>query len=134
METKLYRWYTGYPGGLKERPAYRMLERNPTQLLKKAILGMIPRNPLRRSYIEPRLKIYVGPHHPHAAQLSSPDDPTPVPLSRPPPRRRGYFFEGLYPDSNTPLKKEKSGDDDEDDLYIDEDDEDEDDDGGYRRK
>ena len=66
---KIYRWHTGYPGGLKERPAKDMLERHPTNILRKAILGMIYRNNLRNSYIEPRLKIYAGPDHPHTAQL-----------------------------------------------------------------
>ncbi|KAL3761102.1 hypothetical protein ACHAWU_001371 [Discostella pseudostelligera] len=68
---KLYRWHTGYPGGLKERPAKNMLERKPEFILKKAILGMLYRNNLREGYIEPRLKIYTGEVHPHEAQLPS---------------------------------------------------------------
>lgn len=67
---KLYRWHTGYPGGLKQRTAKEMLEsKTPEKILRKAILGMIPRNNLRHKYIEPRLKIYCGPAHPHTAQL-----------------------------------------------------------------
>ncbi len=62
---KLYRWHTGYPGGLRERPAKDMLERKPESILKKAILGMLYRNNLREGYMEPRLKIYAGPDHPH---------------------------------------------------------------------
>lgn len=53
---KLYRWHTGYPGGLKERPAKVMLERKPEEVLKKAILGMLKRNNLRHQSIEPRLR------------------------------------------------------------------------------
>lgn len=47
-----------------------MLERKPENILKKAILGMINRNNLRHKYIEPRLKIYAGPNHPHTGQLN----------------------------------------------------------------
>ena len=47
---KLYRWHTGYPGGLKQRTASEMLIRKPEEILRKAILGMIPRNNLRHKY------------------------------------------------------------------------------------
>ena len=88
---KIYRWHTGYPGGLKERPAKDMLERKPTAILQKAILGMIYRNNLRGRYIEPRLKIYAGPNHPHEAQL--PEGTKTLPPH--PRKRRGYFHFGL---------------------------------------
>merc|ERR1712071_58216 len=74
---KLYRWHTGYPGGLKERTASEMLQRKPEEILRKAILGMIPRNNLGHKYIEPRLKIFVGPDHPHKGQL--PENVVPLP-------------------------------------------------------
>ena len=73
----MYRWHTGYPGGLKQRRAEEMLERKPENILKKAILGMIPRNNLRHKYIEPRLKIYAGPNHPHESQLPGAVQPLP---------------------------------------------------------
>lgn len=88
---KLYRWHTGYPGGLKERPAKDMLERKPEFILKKAILGMLYRNNLRQSYMEPRLRIYAGPDHPHEAQL--PEGVTPLPVH--PRKRKGSFHFGL---------------------------------------
>ena len=66
---KLYRWHTGYPGGLKQRKAADMLERKPEEILKKAILGMMRRTNQRHKYIEPRLKIYAGEDHPHKSQL-----------------------------------------------------------------
>jgi len=88
---KLYRWHTGYPGGLKERPAKDMLERKPESILKKAILGMLHRNNLRNSHIEPRLRIYAGPDHPHAAQL--PEGVKPLPVH--PRKRMGNFHFGL---------------------------------------
>lgn len=88
---KIYRWHTGYPGGLKERPAKMILERKPEFILKKAILGMLYRNNLRKSYMEPRLRIYSGADHPHGAQL--PEGVTPLPVH--PRRRRGSFHFGL---------------------------------------
>ena len=97
---KMYRWHTGYPGGLKQRSAKDMLERKPTYILRKAILGMLYRNNLRNSYIEPRLKIYAGADHPHTAQL-----PTGVQPSIVVPRKRmgGYHF-GLKKYSLTPFQ------------------------------
>jgi hypothetical protein len=97
---KIYRWHTGYPGGLKERSAKDMLERKPTFILRKAILGMLYRNNLRRTCMEPRLKIYAGPEHPHTAQL-----PEGVEGSIPVPRKKtgGYHF-GLNKYSITPYQ------------------------------
>jgi hypothetical protein len=60
-DDKLHRWHTGYLGGLRERPAKDMLERSPTLILKKAILGMLYRNNLREGYMEPRLKNMLDP-------------------------------------------------------------------------
>jgi len=96
---KLYRWHTGYPGGLKERKAKDMLERKPHDVLKKAILGMISRNKLRYKFIEPRLKIYTGPDHPHTSQL-----PPSSSYLEPHPRKRcgNYHFgfqDGKYSSS-----------------------------------
>lgn len=88
---KLYRWHTGYPGGLKQRTATEMLDRNPIKILQKAILGMLKRNKLRHGYMEPRLKIYVGDKHPHTAQLPAGVQPLP----KPPARRDGNFHFGL---------------------------------------
>lgn len=54
-----------------------MLERNPTQILRKAIIGMLRKNKLRHGFIEPRLHVYAATTHPHTAQL--PLDVTPLP-------------------------------------------------------
>jgi large subunit ribosomal protein L13 len=90
-KNKLYRWHTGYPGGLKQRTATEMIQRNPTKILRKAILGMIPRTTLRHKFIEPRLKIYTGPEHPHTAQLTS----SVTPLPPVPSKLNGTFGFGL---------------------------------------
>lgn len=96
---KLYRWHTGYPGGLKERSAERMLERNPVKILRKAVLGMLRRNKLRHGFMEPRLKIYAKPTHPHSAQLP----PSVQPLPAVPTKLNGGFHFGLlrYADPNS---------------------------------
>jgi len=89
---KVYRWHTGYPGGLKERKAKDMMARKPEEVLKKAILGMLKRNNLRHQSIEPRLRIYAGPDHPHVAQL--PSDTT-IPLPAHPRANCGDFHFGI---------------------------------------
>jgi hypothetical protein len=66
-----------------------MLERQPQNILKKAILGMLSRNNLRHKYIEPRLKIYAGPNHPHQGQLASGADVLP---KHPRSRKGDYHF------------------------------------------
>ena len=90
-EKKLYRWHTGHPGGLKERTADFMHQRKPTEILRKAIVGMLPKNRLRKTFILPRLKIYPGSTHPHTAQL--PESVEPLPKC--PKMRRGDFHFGL---------------------------------------
>jgi large subunit ribosomal protein L13 len=74
LDEKLYRRHSGYPGGLKERPLRDELERRPTEVLRKAVKGMMPRNRIARAQLT-KLKIYAGPEHPHEAQA-----PTPLPL------------------------------------------------------
>lgn len=94
---KLYRWHTGYPGGLKQRRASDMLERKPEFILKKAVLGMLNRNNLRHGYMEPRLKIYSGPEHPHMTEL--PEGVAPLPAH--PRKRSGNYHFGLDKYSET---------------------------------
>lgn len=66
---KVYYHHTGYPGGLKERTAKQIQSRKPGDVLRRAVLGMLPKNKLRDTYAT-RLKIYSGPDHPHAANLA----------------------------------------------------------------
>ena len=70
-EQKVYRRHSGYPGGLKETSYERMMERRPTEVIRKAVKGMLPRNRLARQQIN-KLKIYAGPEHPHQAQAPTP--------------------------------------------------------------
>ena len=71
LEQKLYHRHSGYPGGLRSRTLAEQLERRPTEVLRKAVKGMLPRNRLGRAQIT-KLKIYAGPDHPHEAQMPEP--------------------------------------------------------------
>jgi large subunit ribosomal protein L13 len=70
-EQKVYRRHSGYPGGLKETSYEQMMERRPTEILRRAVKGMMPKNRLTRQQLR-KLKIYAGPEHPHAAQDPQP--------------------------------------------------------------
>jgi large subunit ribosomal protein L13 len=74
LDQKLYHRHSGYPGGLKTRTLREQLDRRPTEVLRKAVKGMLPRNRLSRAQLT-KLKIYAGPDHPHEAQA-----PAPMPL------------------------------------------------------
>ena len=71
LDDKLYYRHSGYPGGLKRRTLRDQLERRPTQVLRTAVKGMLPRNRLARRQLT-KLKIYAGPEHPHEAQRPEP--------------------------------------------------------------
>src|SRR5579863_8176315 len=71
LEDKMYYRHSGYPGGLRVRPLREQLERRPTEVLRKAVKGMLPKNKLARQQIT-KLKIYAGPAHPHEAQEPKP--------------------------------------------------------------
>ena len=68
LQTKLYRRYSGYPGGLKEESLERLLARRPTEALHRAVIGMLPKNPLGRRMAK-KLHLYAGATHPHGGQL-----------------------------------------------------------------
>ena len=68
---KLYHRHSGYPGGLRTRTPNDMLERQPEEVIRKAVKGMLPRNRLARAQLR-KLKVYAGPEHPHAAQQPKP--------------------------------------------------------------
>jgi len=71
MESKLYHHHSGYPGGLKTTTAEHLFRKDPTLLLTKAIEGMLPKNPLGK-HMATKLRVYVGPDHPHQAQRPAP--------------------------------------------------------------
>ena len=71
LDQKRYYRHSGYPGGLRSRTLREQLERRPTEVLRVAVKGMLPKNRLARQQIT-KLKIYAGPEHPHEAQAPTP--------------------------------------------------------------
>jgi large subunit ribosomal protein L13 len=71
LDNKMYYRHSGYPGGLKARPLREQLQRQPAEVLRKAVKGMLPKNRLARQQLG-KLKIYAGPEHPHEAQAPKP--------------------------------------------------------------
>jgi large subunit ribosomal protein L13 len=67
LSDKMYYSHSGFPGGLKEISAGKLLVKKPEDIIKKAVKGMLPKNKLARHMLK-KLKIYAGAAHPHAAQ------------------------------------------------------------------
>ncbi len=73
-QQKTYYWHTGYPGGLKETTADKVLAgRFPERVVAKAVERMVPKGPLGRRQLK-KLHVYAGPEHPHQAQQPTPLD------------------------------------------------------------
>ena len=70
-QSKVYRRYTGFPGGLREEEFTRLLARKPEKILEEAIKGMLPKSKLGRA-MDRSLKVYRGDKHPHFAQQPTP--------------------------------------------------------------
>ena len=66
-DDKQYYRHSGYPGGIKSLSARQLMERKPTELLKKAIIGMLPKNRLGRT-LRANVRIYETDNHPHIGQ------------------------------------------------------------------
>lgn len=67
MDDKQYHHHTGFMGGLKTATAKEMMEKKPTEIIRLAVQGMLPKNTLGRAQLK-KLKIYAGTEHPHTAQ------------------------------------------------------------------
>lgn len=67
LEQKKYYRHSGYPGGLKTTTLEELLAKKPTEVIRKAVSGMLPKNKLREIRLN-NLKAYVGTEHPHQAQ------------------------------------------------------------------
>jgi len=70
-EQKVYRHYTGFPGGLRSEEFRKRFDRKPEQVVQEAILGMLPKNKLGRA-MGKKLKVYKGDKHIHQAQKPEP--------------------------------------------------------------
>jgi large subunit ribosomal protein L13 len=97
-QEKSYQRYSGYPGGQRDEAAWKLFQRHPERILELAIQRMMPKNKLGRHMMD-KLKLYVGPDHPHQAQGPIPLEalsgrPTPAgavlapPPAEPGPRKR----------------------------------------------
>ena len=66
-DNKVYRHFTGYPGGLVEKSFKRVRAEKPTRIVEEAVQGMLPKTKLGKQMFR-KLQVYAGDKHPHAAQ------------------------------------------------------------------
>jgi len=66
-ENKIYRHFTGYPGGLVEKSFKKVRAERPVRIVEEAVQGMLPKTKLGKQMYR-KLKVYAGDRHPHAAQ------------------------------------------------------------------
>jgi large subunit ribosomal protein L13 len=71
LDQKMYWRHSGYPGGIRGRTLREQLDRRPTEVIRKAVKGMLPKNRLAAAQLT-KLKVYAGPDHPHEAQAPKP--------------------------------------------------------------
>ncbi len=67
LKDKMYYHHTGYIGGIKSISLEKQLDKAPDRVIKTAVKGMLPKNPLGRAMFG-KLKVYAGAEHPHTAQ------------------------------------------------------------------
>ncbi|MEO0202779.1 MAG: 50S ribosomal protein L13 [candidate division WOR-3 bacterium] len=66
-QNKIYRWHSGYIGGLKEFKAIELYKKDPKKIIYLAVKGMLPKNKTRKRRLA-RLRIFIGPEHIHHSQ------------------------------------------------------------------
>lgn len=98
-DKKLYRWHSGYPGGLKERSAKDQHSRKPDSVLRNAVLGMLPKNNLRNSMAR-KLRIFPGDQHDFN------DYPDIVPFEMPPRKLKNRGDVTMLPEGFEPMNPE----------------------------
>ena len=76
-EKKVYPYYTGWRGGLKERTFKDLMERDPARVIQYAVRRMLPKSKLGKNMLT-KLKIHRGSEHPHSAQQPQPLDLTKI--------------------------------------------------------
>ena len=105
MTQKVYYRHSGYLGGMRTRTLEEMLARFPARVIELAVKGMLPRNRLGRRMLR-RLKVYVGPEHPHEAQvrigMGKPKPQAPAPEPAPARRRRRAPAQTPEPPADAP--------------------------------
>jgi len=73
IDQKVYRRHSGYPGGLKEIPVRSLMQKRPEEVIREAVLGMLPKNKLRARRAK-KLRVYAGSEalNRHAGQKPQP--------------------------------------------------------------
>ena len=66
-QEKIYKHHSGYPGGLKEVTFEKLQEKDPCEIIRHAVKGMLPKGPLGRQMFK-KLKVYADANHKHEAQ------------------------------------------------------------------
>jgi large subunit ribosomal protein L13 len=66
-DQKLYRYHSGYEGGLREERVKVVRKKDPVRILEEAVRGMLPKTKLGNAMYR-KLKVYKTGEHPHAAQ------------------------------------------------------------------
>src|SRR3982750_739215 len=66
-EQKLYRYHSGYEGGVREERAKDVRAKQPVRIVEEAVRGMLPKTKMGEAMWR-KLKVYAGDTHPHAAQ------------------------------------------------------------------
>ena len=69
-QKKVYRWHTGFVGGIKEMTFETMMKRFPQRVIEKAVYNMLPKNRLRQPRMN-RLKVYANAEHKHESQIKN---------------------------------------------------------------
>ena len=72
LEQKKYFSHSGYMGHESFTPVKGLLEKDPEQVIEKAVFGMLPKNSLSKQRLRLKLKVYAGAEHPHEAQQAKP--------------------------------------------------------------
>ncbi len=67
MDEKVYYTHSGYPGGFKEIPIKKWMEKHPDRIVNMAVKRMLPKTKLGSAMLK-KLKVYAGPDHSHEAQ------------------------------------------------------------------
>jgi len=70
MKKKMYYHHTGFPGGLRTESLENLMKRDSTEVIRKAVKGMLPKNKLQKERLA-NLYIYKGAEHPHKAQIKN---------------------------------------------------------------
>jgi large subunit ribosomal protein L13 len=68
LEDKIYYHYSGYHGGIKEISLGKLMEKDSTEVIKKAVFGMLPKNKLRKEMMK-RLRVFKEEEHPYGDKI-----------------------------------------------------------------